>query len=619
MHALPASSSLKVAGGGTGGDAPSRRPPPSEGDSLRFCPAGARGAGMDPPVKAGQLLLQQPQGLRLGAKRWKKSWFVLYQASSHGVARLEFFDCKDGASVTDRVASKRLDKKIVRLSSCVSIAPAPDCSPKEGLAAFRLETSERTYLFATEPPEAVDWVARLCEAAFPPSPGKAVEPAAESREERTLEMATNTIYFSREEVREFWVRVQKTEASERCQLQGVYLLKASWDSLVLAQPPSGQPLYTWPYRLLRRYGRDKVMFSFEAGRRCESGPGNFTFETKQGNEIFHVVEAAIRTQKAQAEENRQSGSSVEAEAPGLAQIQDNMPTVLSLAGEGPPPERRGLGAPLAPGLSFSPEEKDQAGAPPRGPVLKDPLALQQGNSPSPCRPLGKPGPPCPDMANVYSEPLDAVKGRAPRPDSLYADPADSRPEGSRAKAEAHPRPASWLLYEQVGLGVSGQGHIYDEPEGRAPLPVPAPSAIYDEAHFPCEAWRTRGLPSPAGYAVPAYPPAVGRRPPKPCPAPKPPGNHKQALQHAGPGKSGAATGPNWDKPLLGSGGNCNNNSSSSSSSSHCPPGPLPPEPIYSRVRKQGFPAQATPADGTGPEQSVDESRPASVYEDLGEI
>lgn len=57
---------------------------------------------------------------------------------------------------------------------------------------------------------------------------------------------------------EFWVTVQKTEAAERCKLHGTYVLKASRDSLGLREPHSKQPLYSWPYRLLRRYGRDKV-------------------------------------------------------------------------------------------------------------------------------------------------------------------------------------------------------------------------------------------------------------------------------------------------------------------------------------------------------------------------
>lgn len=72
-------------------------------------------------------------------------------------------------------------------------------------------------------------------------------------------------------VNEFWVTVQKTEAAERCKLQGMYVLKASWNELVLREAHSSLPLYTWPYRLLRRYGRDKVSLS---GRR-RAGPLGF--------------------------------------------------------------------------------------------------------------------------------------------------------------------------------------------------------------------------------------------------------------------------------------------------------------------------------------------------------
>lgn len=96
---------------------------------------------------------------------------MLYPASRHGVARLEFFDYKEGAAMADRLSTKRLDKKIVRLADCVSVALAPDCSPKDGLAAFRLETSERTFLFAAEPQETAAWVAQLCKAAFLVRPG----------------------------------------------------------------------------------------------------------------------------------------------------------------------------------------------------------------------------------------------------------------------------------------------------------------------------------------------------------------------------------------------------------------------------------------------------------------
>uniref|UniRef100_A0A8D2QJ11 IRS-type PTB domain-containing protein n=1 Tax=Zonotrichia albicollis TaxID=44394 RepID=A0A8D2QJ11_ZONAL len=159
-------------------------------------------------------------------------------------------------------------------------------------------------------------------------------------------------------VNAFWVTVQRTEAAERCELRGTYVLKAERDSLVLKDPRTDRILFVWPYRLLRRYGRDKVMFSFEAGRRCDSGPGNFTFETKQGNEIFRLVEASIQEQKAQVEENRQSCDSLEAESPGMVQIRQ---------------------------------------------ALADSLNLE-----------------LPDPSSVYSEPLDSVKGLQPWPDPLEA-------------------------------------------------------------------------------------------------------------------------------------------------------------------------------------------------------
>lgn len=43
-----------------------------------------------------------------------------------------------------------------------------------------------------------------------------------------------------------------------------------------------------------------MMFLIEAGRRCESGPGTFTFETRQGDDIFSRIESAVQEQKSGA-------------------------------------------------------------------------------------------------------------------------------------------------------------------------------------------------------------------------------------------------------------------------------------------------------------------------------
>lgn len=62
---------------------------------------------------------------------------------------------------------------------------------------------------------------------------------------------------------QFWVTVQRTEAAERCGLHGSYVLRVETERLALltvgAQSQILEPLLSWPYTLLRRYGRDKVL------------------------------------------------------------------------------------------------------------------------------------------------------------------------------------------------------------------------------------------------------------------------------------------------------------------------------------------------------------------------
>ncbi|XP_029310247.1 docking protein 1b [Cottoperca gobio] len=266
---------------------------------------------MDTHVKEGQLYVQHQKF----GKKWKKNWFVLYPASQNGIARLEFYDAPSGgvggiggaSGSGSNEKTRKLDKKIIRLSECISILPAlTESCPKENMAAFCVETNDKTHVFAAEKNATKDWMDTMCDIAF--QGGGSSSTAADSNGGALdLQMSENLIYYSREEVNEFWVSVQRTEASERCGLTGNYWLKAENDILILKEPKTKRNVVVWPYKLLRRYGRDRVMFSFEAGRRCDSGPGNFTFDTKQGNEIFTLVEQAIQSQKVLAEERHLSG------------------------------------------------------------------------------------------------------------------------------------------------------------------------------------------------------------------------------------------------------------------------------------------------------------------------
>lgn len=61
---------------------------------------------------------------------------------------------------------------------------------------------------------------------------------------------------------EFPVTVQQSEASVRCSLQGAYWLQVGEDTLMLKNTESKQKVMEWPYKLLRRYGGDKVRTVF---------------------------------------------------------------------------------------------------------------------------------------------------------------------------------------------------------------------------------------------------------------------------------------------------------------------------------------------------------------------
>ncbi|XP_063257419.1 docking protein 1 [Prinia subflava] len=577
---------------------------------------------MEPPAMEGPLLVQHSH--KFGAKRWKRGWSALYPASPHGVARLEVFDCKE-PSAAGRAGTRRLARTVVRLSDCTSVAPVGEGGPRAGTATFRLETRDRSFLFAAEKQQSEEWVAKLCQIAFPGngSSDAVVSQYGRQGSEETLalEMAVNSIYYSRDEVNTFWVTVQRTEAAERCELRGTYVLKAERDSLVLKDPRTDRILYVWPYRLLRRYGHDKVMFSFEAGRRCDSGPGNFTFETKQGNEIFRLVEASIQEQKAQVEENRQSCDSLEADSPGVLQIRqalaDSLNLELPAEGDDAPAPKAGL----APRASAAAEERDATSL------------LKSRTLPEPPVPLGKPAvsstpprsplpkvlravPPAEDPSSVYSEPLDAVKGPQPWLDPLYSDPVDSKAL-STAKApsgaveEPKPRlpvPPYPVPYEGQAHGQGPPGHkehIYDEPEGRAARPPRSLACIYDEARPTSEAWRTQGHDGRGGYeypynastddySVPAFP--AKAKSPKPVPAPKPQAafvpKGAERAEDAGRRWGGAAP----EKVLKPSLNSSNNNNV---------------EVLYSRVVK--------PQQLQKKEQSVDEYSLSPLYEDLGEI
>ncbi|XP_037008675.2 docking protein 2 [Artibeus jamaicensis] len=241
-------------------------------------------------VKQGFLYLQQQQTF---GKKWRRFGATLYGQSGCALARLEL---QEGPEKSRRGEAPR---RVIRLSDCLRVTEASgEASSPKDTSAFLLETKERLYLLAAPSAERSDWVQAICLLAFPGQRKKLSGPEGPGSrphmEENELYSTTTTVV----PCKEFAVTVRRTEASERCQLRGSYTLRTGKSALELwGGPEPRTQLFDWPYRFLRRFGRDKVTFSFEAGRRCVSGEGNFEFKTHQGNEIFLALEEAISAQK----------------------------------------------------------------------------------------------------------------------------------------------------------------------------------------------------------------------------------------------------------------------------------------------------------------------------------
>ncbi|XP_011234262.1 docking protein 3 [Ailuropoda melanoleuca] len=252
---------------------------------------------LETPIKNGILYQQH---VKFGKKSWRKVWGLLYAGSPSGVARLESWEVRDGGlgPAGDRSAgpSRRGERRVIRLADCVSVLPADGESCPKDTGAFLLTTTERSHLLAAQHRQ--EWMGPICQLAFQGTGECSSGPEEVEVSKRGLvPMEENSIYSSWQEVGEFPVVVQRTEAATRCQLKGPYLLVLGQDTIQLREPSSPQALYTWPYRFLRKFGSDKDVFSFEAGRRCDSGEGLFAFSSPRALDLCRAVAAAIACQR----------------------------------------------------------------------------------------------------------------------------------------------------------------------------------------------------------------------------------------------------------------------------------------------------------------------------------
>uniref|UniRef100_A0A3B1IRT0 Docking protein 3-like n=1 Tax=Astyanax mexicanus TaxID=7994 RepID=A0A3B1IRT0_ASTMX len=224
----------------------------------------------------------------------EKVWCVLSADSMNGAARLELYEFRQ-ASVTEGLSGKRSEgKKVILLRDCVQILEKVGTECPKNCSPFQMETTNKLFTFAAQTPDVQSWVQELCRLAFP---GRSSGPTAvlhpPVRDHSAVEMKENSLYEPAA-MRDFLVIAMGTEAALRCKLYGEYILTPHDDRILLKDHKTKQVLFSWPYCFIRKFGQDRLSFSFEAGRRCESGEGNFEFTTNQGDRIFKIVSGYIQ-------------------------------------------------------------------------------------------------------------------------------------------------------------------------------------------------------------------------------------------------------------------------------------------------------------------------------------
>lgn len=77
-----------------------------------------------------------------------------------------------------------------------------------------------------------------------------------------------------------------------------FTLQLTPDSIVLlpanVAPTENNAIFMWSLRDIRRYGSSPETFTLEAGRRCASGPGLFSFATPKGTYLFSMLSSYLR-------------------------------------------------------------------------------------------------------------------------------------------------------------------------------------------------------------------------------------------------------------------------------------------------------------------------------------
>lgn len=183
---------------------------------------------------------------------------LLFKASRHGIERLEIAD-----SETDK------NPRIVTLENCVKITSE---APPANLIHIVTKTENVTVGTHGEE-ELKKWLSALQTVAFNEKTTCGLNRSSAIEED-------NDLYCSSYSDGIFTVKLIPSDTSIRCNLpMKPYRLALTTVELQLRSFEDESVIIAkWPYRFIRKYGYRDGNFTFEAGRKCETGEGIFRLD-----------------------------------------------------------------------------------------------------------------------------------------------------------------------------------------------------------------------------------------------------------------------------------------------------------------------------------------------------